>query len=67
MYSIPATSKIALVKRTLAGEKVAQLCREAGIARKTFYVWIKKYQLGSVHLSHVRLSDRRKRKILEFK
>lgn len=36
--------KIKLIKLVRAGESVTDVCKKAGISRKTFYQWKKKYQ-----------------------
>ena len=36
--------KRALVARYQAGESVAEICAETGVARSTFYTWLKPYQ-----------------------
>ncbi|MFC1727731.1 helix-turn-helix domain-containing protein, partial [Patescibacteria group bacterium] len=41
---LPVNQKIKLIKRVKAGESVSKVCRQAGIARKTFYQWKKLYQ-----------------------
>lgn len=39
-----AEEKRALVARYQAGESVAEICSETGVARSTFYTWLKPYQ-----------------------
>lgn len=39
-----AEEKRALVARYQAGESVAEICAETGVARSTFYTWLKPYQ-----------------------
>src|SRR3990172_12577999 len=36
-------ARIVLIKRKLSGEKVSDLCREAGISRVLFYRWYKRF------------------------
>jgi len=38
--------RFSLIQRALKGEKVASLCREAGISRVLFYRWLKRYEEG---------------------
>lgn len=38
---------------------MARICREEGIARKTFYVWLKKYKLSKPNLRHLEFRDKR--------
>ncbi|MBI2327932.1 helix-turn-helix domain-containing protein, partial [Candidatus Curtissbacteria bacterium] len=67
MRSIPAELKLALIKRALSGEKVARLCREIGVARKTFYSWLKKYNNSKPNVAKIKLRDRRFAKRFSFK
>ena len=43
---------IALLKRADAGEKIADLCRQAGISDSTFHRWKAKY--GGLEVSEVK-------------
>lgn len=52
-------AKLALIKRAAFGVKVASLCRESGVSRKTFYAWLKKYRKSKPNLAHLTLSDKR--------
>jgi len=67
MKSLDSQAKLALIKRAQRGEKVARLCREAHIARKTFYSWLKKYQASKPNVVHIKLSDRRFKRKFSFK
>src|SRR3989344_7024258 len=62
MRPLSAQLKLKLIKRVLAGEKVARVSRETGIARKTFYAWLKKYKKTKPNVAHYALSDRRFKK-----
>lgn len=44
--------KKTLVARYHAGETVAEICADAGIARSTFYTWIKPYSVSPGNLDH---------------
>src|SRR3989344_6047914 len=55
----PAEAKLSLIKRALTGEKVARLCREAGVSRKTFYSWLKIYKRSRANVVKIHLSDKR--------
>ena len=52
-------AKLALIKRAESGEKIARLCREVKISRKTFYKWLSIYKRSKPHLVASRLSDKR--------
>ena len=41
---LPIEHKILLVKRVLAGERIASVCRENNISRTIFYRWLKIYK-----------------------
>lgn len=45
--------KQTLVARYHAGESVAEICADAGIARSTFYTWIKPYTTTTTDSGHV--------------
>ena len=59
MRPLTAGAKLALIKRSKSGEKVAHLCREAGISRKTFYSWLNKHKSSRPNLVSNALSDKR--------
>src|SRR3990167_5475383 len=59
MKPLSTQVKVSLINRARAGEKVAQLCREAKISRKTFYQWLKKYNSAKPNLAVYKLADRR--------
>ena len=42
-----------LVARYQAGESVAEICADAGIARSTFYTWIKPYTTTTTDSGYV--------------
>lgn len=44
--------KKTLVARYHAGETVVEVCADAGIARSTFYTWIKPYSVSLGNLDH---------------
>src|SRR3990167_9686359 len=67
MRSFPVEAKLTLIKRVQSGEKVARICREAGISRKTFYSWIKKYKKSKPNVIRFKLADRRFKRIFSFK
>src|SRR3990170_6327095 len=67
MRSFPVEAKLTLIKRVQSGEKVARICREAGISRKTFYSWLKKYKEAKPNVVRFKLSDRRFKRIFSFK
>ena len=48
-----AEEKQALVSRYHAGESVAGICADVGIARSTFYTWIKPYTTTTTDSGHV--------------
>ncbi len=50
---ISTEEKQALVFRYYAGESVAEICADAGIARSTFYTWIKPYMTTTTDSGHV--------------
>ena len=41
-----------LVARYHAGESVAEICADTGIARSTFYTWIKPYSVSAANAEH---------------
>lgn len=45
--------KRALVTRYHAGEAVAEICADTGIARSTFYTWIKPYATTMTDSGHL--------------
>lgn len=45
--------KQALVARYQAGESVAEICADTGVARSTFYTWIKPYTTTTADSGHV--------------
>lgn len=45
--------KKTLVARYHAGETVAEICADAGVARSTFYTWIKPYTTTTTDSGHV--------------
>src|SRR3990167_3429855 len=59
MKPLSTQVKVSLINRARAGEKVAQLCREAKISRKTFYQWLKKYNSTRPNLAVYKLADHR--------
>src|SRR3972149_9982737 len=67
MRSFPVEAKLTLIKRVQSGEKVARICREAGISRKTFYSWLKKYKKSKPNVIRFKLADRRFKRIFSFK
>ena len=67
MRSFPVEAKLTLIKRVQSGEKVARICREAGVSRKTFYSWLKKYKEAKPNVVRFKLSDRRFKRIFSFK
>lgn len=48
-----AEEKQALVSRYHAGESAAEICADTGIARSTFYTWIKPYTTTTTDSGHV--------------
>ena len=44
--------KHTLVTRYHTGESVAEICADAGIARSSFYTWIKAYSVSATNLEH---------------
>ena len=52
MY-LSAEEKQALVSRYHAGESVAEICADTGVARSTFYTWIKPYTTATIDSGHV--------------
>ncbi|MDD4985146.1 MAG: transposase, partial [Dehalococcoidales bacterium] len=54
---VPA-EKMSLIRRFEAGEQVADLCREAGISRTTFYKWLDRYRRAETPSERV-LEDQR--------
>src|SRR3989344_3811421 len=67
MRSFPVEAKLTLIKRVQSGEKGARICREAGISRKTFYSWLKKYKKSKPNVIRFKLADRRFKRIFSFK
>src|SRR3989344_2148582 len=67
MRSFSVEAKLALIKRAESGEKVARICREAGISRKTFYSWLKKYKEAKPNVARFKLRDQRFRRVFSFK
>ncbi len=67
MRPAPARDKLSLIYRAKAGEKVAKLCREAKISRKTFYQWLKKYNSTKPNLALYKLADHRFKKNFSHK
>jgi cellulose synthase/poly-beta-1,6-N-acetylglucosamine synthase-like glycosyltransferase/transposase-like protein len=56
---ISASEKLVLMRRFEQGESVAQLCREFGISRTTFYIWYKRYAVSHEELKQQALTSRR--------
>ena len=52
MY-LSAEEKQALVSRYHAGESVAEICADTGVARSTFYTWIRPYTTTITDSGHV--------------
>ncbi|MDP2632260.1 MAG: helix-turn-helix domain-containing protein [Candidatus Curtissbacteria bacterium] len=52
-------AKLTLIKKARSGGKIARLCREAGISRKTFYKWLAIYKDAAPHLLASKLRDKR--------
>ena len=50
---LSAEEKGALVARYHAGEAVAEICADTGIARSTLYTWIKPYTTTTTDSDHV--------------
>lgn len=50
---ISAEEKQALVSRYHAGESVAEICADTGVARSTFYTWIRPYTTTITDSGHV--------------
>src|SRR3989338_4919065 len=67
MRSFPVEAKLTLIKRAESGEKVVRICREAGISRKTFYSWLKKYKEAKPNVARFKLADQRFKRIFSFK
>ena len=42
--------KQSLVSRYHAGESAAEICADVGVARSTFYTWLKPYKIGRAHV-----------------
>ena len=49
--------KHTLVTRYHTGESVAEICADAGIARSSFYTWIKAYSVSATNLEHAVSQD----------
>ena len=45
-------AKQSLVARYRAGESVAEICADSGVARSTFYTWIKPYTVTMTDSGH---------------
>src|SRR3990167_8870761 len=67
MRSFPVEAKLTLIKRAESGEKVVRICREAGISRKTFYSWLKKYKEAKPNVARFKLADQRFKRVFSFK
>lgn len=48
-----AEEKQSLVSRYHAGESVAEICTDTGVARSTFYTWIKSYTITTPESGYV--------------
>lgn len=53
MMRLSTEEKRALVARYHAGEAAAEICADTGIARSTFYTWIKPYTTTTTDSGHV--------------
>ena len=49
---ISTEAKQSLVARYRAGESVAEICADSGVARSTFYTWIKPYTVTMTDSGH---------------
>ena len=49
---ISIEEKQSLVARYRAGESVAEICADSGVARSTFYTWIKPYTVTMTDSGH---------------
>ena len=49
---ISTEAKQSLVARYQAGESVAEICADSGVARSTFYTWIKPYTVTMTDSGH---------------
>lgn len=49
---ISIEEKQTLVARYRAGESVAEICADSGVARSTFYTWIKPYTVTLTDSGH---------------
>src|SRR4030042_6294696 len=67
MTPLSAKAKLLLIKKVKSGQKIAKVCREAGISRKTFYFWLKKYKSARPNLVHISLSDKRYKTKISYK
>src|SRR3989344_1086180 len=67
MRPISSDLKLGAIKRVQEGEKVARVCREVGISRKTFYVWSRKYSKSRPSHAYRALRDRRFKTKLIYK
>lgn len=53
MRRLSTEEKRALAARYHAGEAAAEICADTGIARSTFYTWIKPYTTTTTDSDHV--------------
>ena len=66
MTPTPYKQKLALIKKYQSGFKIARLAQEAGVSRKTFYIWLENYRKSKPNLAHLNLSDRRFKKVVKI-
>src|SRR3972149_12268070 len=67
MRPFSAEAKLKLIIQVQKGEKVAKVCRKAGISRKTFYCWLKKYKSVKPNVVRFKLRDKRFKKIFSIR
>src|SRR3989304_7811254 len=67
MRPFTAEAKLKLINCASKGEKVTKICHQAGVSRKTFYSWLKKYKSSKANVVHFTLADKRFKKIFSFR